>query len=88
MGVDAIAHSDSYFAFACIKPDVASDLRDARSLDVEIFAPDDHHIFALPGKMTEAPCLADALVKIVFDKHDHPEVCVRPYDVFQNPPTK
>ncbi len=53
---------------ACLKPDLKSTATAARSVGVDIHEPKAGFIFALPGKMTESPCLADKLVELVEEK--------------------
>ena len=53
-----------------------------RSLNVQIYQPKglQSHIIALPGKMTEAPCLADELTRIVARYVPDRRIANRPYD--------
>lgn len=50
---------------ACLKPDLSSNSSEARSLGVEVHEPQQGYLFALPGKMTESPFLANQLVQMV-----------------------
>lgn len=51
-------------AIACLKPHIRSDAPVARhSVGEVVYEPKEGHIFALPGKMTEAPYVADSLIK-------------------------
>lgn len=52
------------FAIACLKPHIRSDAPVARhSVGEVVYEPKEGHIFALPGKMTETPYVADSLIK-------------------------
>lgn len=59
------AATSSYLDTACLKPDITRNAAKARSLGIEVYEPQPGFIFALPGKMTESPCLADELVRLV-----------------------
>ena len=69
-----------FLPVACIKADLASDSRFARSLNINIFEPIDGHICALPGKMTETPYLTDILTKLVYEKLSDQRIAQRPMD--------
>lgn len=77
-------HDGVYMAVACIKPDIARFADQARSLDVDILRPNENYLFALPGKMTEAPYVADKIVQMVFDgnKTTNTEIALRPCDFY------
>lgn len=68
---------------ACVKVDLASRIQDARSLNIAIREPVQDHIVALPGKLTEAPFLTDALVARIHEDIDDGIVSHRPCDTFQ-----
>ena len=72
-----------YYPVACIKADVVVENSLARSLNVNIMEPRAGHICALPGKMTEAPYLTDALTQIVYEKLDDEEIAERPLDIWR-----
>ena len=56
----------------------------SRSVDVEVFEPEDsNYIFALPGKMTESPYVADAITKLVFHRNSDSLISLRPSDIFE-----
>lgn len=57
-----------YLETACLKPDITQNTNTARSLGVEIYEPQPGFIFALPGKMTESPCVADKLVEMAEER--------------------
>jgi hypothetical protein len=67
-------------AIACMKVDVANDKRKLRNLDVEIVEALPNVICAFPGKMTEAPFLADAVTHEIISRNDHLRVKRRPID--------
>lgn len=51
-------------AIACLKPHIATGGPVARhSVGEVVYEPREGHVFALPGKMTEAPYVADTLIK-------------------------
>ncbi len=58
----------NYIPIACVKADLPKDLSMTRSLNVSVVEPLKNHLVAFPGKMTEAPYLADFLVKAIFEK--------------------
>jgi glycine/D-amino acid oxidase-like deaminating enzyme len=49
---------------ACIKPDVYNQLEDAVNLNISIGEPIPNYLYAVPGKMTESPYLAQSLVNL------------------------
>lgn len=81
----ATQHKTSYQAVACIKPDIARIPGQARSLDIDVFRREGV-IFVLPGKMTEAPYVADKVVQEIFEESvDFGDVALRPTDKYKNP---
>lgn len=73
-------YKDSYMPVACIKPDIISSVNDARSVDVQIFTPLENYILALPGKMTEAPFLANIILQMIFNSNSDSMISERPLD--------
>lgn len=71
---------DPLSAIACMKVDVTKDRRKLRSLDVEIVEALPNVICAFPGKMTEAPLLADAVAREIVSRNDHSRAKHRPID--------
>lgn len=67
---------------ACVKVDFVADVRAARSLNIAISEPIPGHILVLPGKMTEAPFLTDALASYLHNHLDNPSIALRPCDEF------
>lgn len=67
---------DEIVPIACIKVDVANDARVTRNLDIELVEIEPHLIAVFPGKMTEAPFLADIVVRKVLDDLDG--LCTNP----------
>ena len=67
---------------ACVKVDLATQQQDARCLNIAIREPTQDHIVVLPGKLTEAPYLTDALVARVHEDIDDSLVSRRPCDKF------
>ncbi len=78
-------HEKAYMAIACIKPDVVQSVEQARTLDISVFSPVENYIFALPGKMTEAPFVADQIVQMVFNRNSETtaRVAFRPCDTYE-----
>jgi hypothetical protein len=74
-------HADGMIeGLACIKTDFRDEKDHSRSLNVNFFEPFPGPICAIPGKMTEAPYLADALAREVFERLDPPLIARRPMD--------
>jgi len=69
-----------YVPISCIKVDLPIQMNISRSLDVNIIEPTPGHIFAFPGKMTEAPYLVDTLIQIIFEKLNKSDINFRPCD--------
>lgn len=67
---------------ACVKVDFVADLSAARSLNIAISEPLPGHVLVLPGKMTEAPFLTDALTSYLHQHLDNPAIALRPCDEF------
>lgn len=76
-------YQHNFFTITCIKPDVAQFATMARSVDIEVFEPgSSNYIFALPGKMTESPYVADELVRMVFHRNSESLISLRPSDLY------
>lgn len=73
---------DNIHAVACIKPDVASATSARHSVGEKIYEPMAGHIFALPGKMTEAPYVADTVIRGAAEYLNLGDITQRPIDVF------
>ncbi|WP_315792728.1 MULTISPECIES: FAD-dependent oxidoreductase [unclassified Bradyrhizobium] len=69
---------------ACIKSDLNYECDQPRSLGVDIQEPRRGHLFIVPGKMTETPYLADALVRLIHARIDDKSIALRPMDVFRS----
>ncbi|HZE86725.1 MAG TPA: FAD-dependent oxidoreductase [Methylomirabilota bacterium] len=67
---------------ACIKPDIATDVTGRHSVDSHILEPVKGHVFALAGKMTEAPYVADTILHKLYTPAMFPDVSSRPIDIF------
>lgn len=65
---------------ACVKVDLVEQGDAARSLNVAIREPVPGHIVALPGKLTETPYLADALVAMIHNDVEDGLISDRPCD--------
>ncbi|MTH95632.1 FAD-binding oxidoreductase [Roseibium sp. RKSG952] len=65
---------------ACVKVDLVDNHKDARSLNIAIREPIENHVVALPGKLTEAPYLTDALIAQVHEAVDDTSISRRPCD--------
>jgi hypothetical protein len=65
---------------ACVKVDLVEQGDAARSLNVAIREPVPGHIVALPGKLTETPYLADALVAMIHNDVEDKLISDRPCD--------
>jgi len=74
---------DILYPSACLKPAIVSSTKGPlRSVDIEIHELSKCHILALPGKATEAPCMADELVKVIFERQYDHRIALRPGDLF------
>lgn len=84
----AAQYKDDIQATACLKPNISTEGSSTTRHSVRnaVYEPVDGHIFALPGKMTEAPYVADSLVRSVADKLDLKSVSMRPLDHFTMQP--
>lgn len=72
-------------AVACLKPHIKSDGPVARhDVGEVIFQPREGHLFALPGKMTEAPYVADSLVQSVHENINLSPISQRPIETAAN----
>lgn len=78
------SYSDLMIGVACVKPSIKIDGQLRHNVNSQIFEPIPSHYFVLPGKMTEAPYVADELIRILSDKLDLSEVTERPVDKFKN----
>ncbi len=67
---------------ACTKIDLAEDARGSRSLDISVGEPIPGHICVFPGKMTEAPYVADHVARIVATRIGLGRIATRPCDSF------
>lgn len=65
---------------ACVKVDYARTANDPRSLNVRVLPVAGHAAAVLPGKMTEAPVVADSVAHVVFQALGSPDVSDRPVD--------
>lgn len=68
-------------SIACSKPSIKT-AGNRYSVNSSIFEPLPNHYFMLPGKMTEAPYVADELLHRIYSKLDFAEVAKRPIDRF------
>lgn len=67
---------------ACLKPNIPAEHDDdGLHINISTYQPIPGHIFALPGKMTAAPYVADSLVRLVAPKLNLSPVTPRPFDV-------
>jgi len=76
-------YEKQYLAIACIKPDIAHTIGARRSVDIKILQPKKNYIFAIPGKMTEAPYVADEIVRMIFNNNSSELITLRPCDMFE-----
>jgi len=74
--------ANEFINVACTKVDLATETNGARSLAVAIQEPVPGHVCILPGKMTEAPFLADAITRHVYERANEPLISGRPCDSF------
>ncbi|MGB9366051.1 MAG: FAD-dependent oxidoreductase [Xanthobacteraceae bacterium] len=74
--------ANEFINVACTKVDLATETNGARSLAVAIREPLPGHVCILPGKMTEAPFLADAITRHVYERVNEPLISRRPCDSF------
>jgi hypothetical protein len=72
---------EGFSSIACMKVDVSRDPRKLRNLDVEIVEIQPSIFCAFPGKMTEAPFLADAVVREILATRSLAHVSRRPMDL-------
>jgi len=70
----------SYQATACVKVDMAESISSARSLNISIHEPLTNHLCVLPGKMTEAPYVADQITQLVYSRLTDSRIALRPCD--------
>jgi glycine/D-amino acid oxidase-like deaminating enzyme len=66
---------------ACVKVDYAEAGDDPRSLNVRVLPIEPHAAIVLPGKMTEAPVVADTTAHIVFAALGSTDITDRPHDL-------
>jgi hypothetical protein len=77
----AIDCRDLVRPIACLKPHINHDDSTIRhSVSEVVYEPRPGHIFALPGKMTEAPYVAATIVRGAADKLNLNSVTMRPLD--------
>lgn len=69
---------------ACIKPSLLMPKASRHSVDSQILEPLPGHFFVLPGKMTEAPYVADEVIRRLYQSFDFDEISLRPLDIFNN----
>lgn len=69
-------------SISCSKPALNGIEGQRYSVDSQIFEPIPHHYFVLPGKMTEAPYVADELLHHIYPTLDFSAVTQRPIDKF------
>lgn len=65
---------------ACVKVDYAQSANDPRSLNVRVLPVAHDAAAVLPGKMTEAPVVADSVAHLIFQALGSPDVSDRPVD--------
>lgn len=70
-----------YTPLACTKVDMAEKSDLARSLDISITKPFDNHWCVLPGKMTEAPHVADIVTRHLYGCIGDDHIALRPMDM-------
>lgn len=73
---------DDVKAAACLKPTVSNS---GFSINASVHQPKPGHIFALPGKMTAAPYVADMIIRSVSSQLNMDPVTPRPFDVEADP---
>ncbi len=74
------AEPSAYSAVACVKVDLGrSD--EARSVEMKISEIADDTFMVLPGKLTEAPALADQLARILVARAGMHQISSRPWDL-------
>jgi hypothetical protein len=69
-------------AIACLKPNVFNKDAIRHTVGEKIYEPVKGHIFALPGKMTEAPYVADMIIQHAYTNFNVDDVTERPIDKF------
>jgi len=74
------ANLDRAFVRSCVKVDYASSSTDPRSLNVRVLPVGPAAAVVLPGKMTEAPVVADAAAQVVFAALGSGDITARPHD--------
>lgn len=77
---EAYKYANIYRAHACLKPSITLKNDTKRSVDAEVHVLNQKYLIALPGKATEAPFLADGLVKKVFQDYSDAIIAKRPGD--------
>ena len=77
-------YEQTHMAYGCLKLDVPQLTGQTRSLSATILSANDY-LFALPGKMTEAPYVADMIAQMVFNEkfEKSATVALRPCDIFK-----
>ncbi|MFM7346848.1 MAG: NAD(P)/FAD-dependent oxidoreductase [Tagaea sp.] len=71
---------DRFSPMACVKIDISDDPRRSRSLDIQTVEIEPNIVCAFPGKMSEAPFLADTLAREIVTKSGHLRSNQRPID--------
>lgn len=80
----AADHTEGMHAVACLKPDIPDSTTAVRhNIGESIYEPRPGHIFALPGKMTEAPYVAASLVRGASERLNLRLISKRPLDLVQ-----
>ncbi len=81
----ASAYELTHMAYGCLKPDIVQHAEQMRSLNVTLLRANDTWLFALPGKMTEAPYVADMVTQLVFSEKPAKSaaIALRPCDTFK-----
>lgn len=69
---------EAHLTYACLKPTVTDGLY--QSLAPCLLEPEKGNYLLLPGKMTEAPVICEALLDKILDQQMHVPVAVRPVD--------
>lgn len=73
------ASPSSFSAQACLKVDLARE-EEPRSVEMQVSEPAEDTFLALPGKLTEAPALADDIARVLVQRTGAPQVARRPWD--------
>lgn len=73
---------DQIKAISCSKPSIKFSKADRHSVRSEVLEPIPGHFFILPGKMTEAPYVADEMIHQLYAKLNFSDITPRPVDLF------